>query len=181
MIDLRNRILPNTISVNGGIFSIKTDFREWLKFGELIQGECKLSEFHFLFKNDIPKCDFAQELFDFYQNENARPRKSGHGSNTKVVDFILDGEYIYSSFRQQYGINLLKEDLHWHEFKALFNGLTESTKMVQIMQMAGYEKTNKSIENQQQEMKEMWSFGSDKYELSEEEINDLKEEFYGCL
>ena len=55
MIDLRKKNLPNTICVNGGFFSIKTDFREWLKFGELIKSkDLKAKQVLYLFKNEIP-------------------------------------------------------------------------------------------------------------------------------
>src|SRR5574344_730471 len=181
MIDLRKQSLPNTVCVNGRDFSIYTDFRVWLEFGEITKKDCVLNDLMFIFKNERPQIDFSREVFDFYNNENARPCKSKSGSHRKTFDFILDGEYIYSAFRQQYGINLLKEDLHWHEFKALFNGLTEDTKMVQIMQMAGYEKSSKQMEQQQIELRETWSFpvelDYDPIELEKE----LRAEFYGCI
>ena len=48
MIDLRNKSLPDTITVNGKDFLIKTDFRLWLKFSTMIEEERPLSDYLFL-------------------------------------------------------------------------------------------------------------------------------------
>ena len=52
-----------------------------------------------------------------------------------TVSIEQDAEYIYSSFRQAYDINLHKEHgkLHWHEFKALLDGLPSDTIMQRII------------------------------------------------
>lgn len=53
------------------------------------------------------------------------------------IDLEQDAEYIYTSFIQAYNINLYKEHgkLHWHEFKALLNGLPSNTIMQRIIQI----------------------------------------------
>lgn len=158
MIDLRNNSLSNTILVNGRLFSIYTDFRVWLKFGEVIKNKKATSQdLVFVFKNDIPNCNFVQELFDFYINENITPKIDG-ASDVKTFDYILDGEYIYGSFMQQYGIDLIEiEELHWHKFKALFLCLGEKTKQSQIMSYRAYKKTTKKMETQYEELCKYWA------------------------
>lgn len=37
MIDLRIKGLPNSIEVGGKSYLLNTDFREWLKFGEMLK------------------------------------------------------------------------------------------------------------------------------------------------
>ncbi|NLI21752.1 MAG: hypothetical protein GX418_09420 [Clostridiales bacterium] len=44
-----------------------------------------------------------------------------------LMDFEQDAGAIYASFRQQYRIDLLAEDLHWLAFLALLAGLGEDT------------------------------------------------------
>lgn len=44
-----------------------------------------------------------------------------------MLDFEVDAGAIYASFRQQYGMDLLRQSLHWREFCALLSGLTEAT------------------------------------------------------
>src|SRR5574344_2160254 len=169
MIDLRKRNLPNTICVNGGFFSIKTDFREWLKFGELI-------------KNKDPSENPFQALLDFYVNPNITPRKQENDDGRIVLDYIEDGEYIVGSFMAVYGINLITIDyLHWHEFQALFRSLPEDSKIMQIISRRAYKKTNKSMDSQLQEAKEIWSFPTSKTVTDEELQKELMEEFYGTI
>lgn len=53
----------------------------------------------------------------------------------KCFDFAQDADAIYSSFWMDYGIDLHNElgRMHWHTFIALFSGLSERTKMREIM------------------------------------------------
>lgn len=58
-------------------------------------------------------------------------------SEEPLLDFELDAGVIYASFRQQYHIDLLREDLHWVEFRALLGGLTEDTSFGQRVKVRG--------------------------------------------
>lgn len=49
------------------------------------------------------------------------------GDEPPLMDFEVDAGAIYASFRQQYGIDLLREELHWIEFRELLAGLCEDT------------------------------------------------------
>ena len=49
------------------------------------------------------------------------------GDEPPLMDFEVDAGAIYASFRQQYGIDLLREELHWIEFRELMAGLAEDT------------------------------------------------------
>jgi len=50
-------------------------------------------------------------------------------------DLKQDAEYIYSSFRQAYGMNLFEEQgkLDWREFKILLRDLPDDTKLKQVI------------------------------------------------
>lgn len=56
-------------------------------------------------------------------------------NQTPVLDFEEDGDYIYSSFMQDYHIDLIEEQgrLPWKKFLYLFNGLSPDTKIKQVM------------------------------------------------
>lgn len=83
----------------------------------LLSPQQKLNLFHKIFKAfiDIPgkKKESVEKQFDFNQ----------------------DAGFIYSSFWQCYHIDLIRKDknLHWWSFIALFNGLSDDTKMMQIL------------------------------------------------
>lgn len=53
----------------------------------------------------------------------------------RVVDFKQDSSYIYSSFLMDYGIDLIEQQgkLHWQKFISLFQGLSEKTKIREVM------------------------------------------------
>ena len=52
-------------------------------------------------------------------------------------DIRYDGDYIYSSFLQAYGIDLfdVQGELHWRKFNALLSGLPEGTKLMEVIKI----------------------------------------------
>lgn len=178
MIDLRTKGLPDTIDVGGSPFLIKTDFREWLKFSEIIKKkDIRLEDVEFLFVNEIPLINYMDGLVDFYVNKNAVPKENPSlDSDEPVIDYIIDGEFIVSSFMNAYNIDLTTCDMHWHMFKALLQGLPETTRMKEIISMRSWRKTSKKEEQIRKELKESWSIPRQEEILDEvtiEEINDL--------
>lgn len=188
MIDLRYKGLPDAIEVDGESFFIKTDFRLWLQFGEMFfKSVTDLRDYSFLLQDPLhsPKRDYTPELLLFYLNPNATPRDLGQTDNTKIIDYIQDGEYIYSSFMAEYGIDLVDiEDLHWHKFKALLEGLSDGSRLKKIMSYRSYTKSSKSLESQYKELREMWSLPTEtdrQIEDNKQEImSEINSEFYNC-
>ena len=66
MIDLRDRELPNQIMVGGSFFRIKTDFRIWIEFGDMVRSEKTLMQMDIanIFEDDSPSADYIKEIFD---------------------------------------------------------------------------------------------------------------------
>lgn len=72
---------------------------------------------------------------------NAEPYLSGGGSNTaggsmvQSFSWSKDAGMIEAAFLQNYQIDLMKEQgkMHWTKFKALFDGLSDKTKLIQII------------------------------------------------
>ena len=118
--------LPQAVEVDGSSFFINTDFRYWLKFDKAIHKEgATLKDVSFVLKepNKINVSVF-KKLLKFHLNENTTPHSNGNNeSNIPIIDYEQDGEFIYSAFRKYYNINLLTEELHWHEFLGLFRGI----------------------------------------------------------
>lgn len=65
------------------------------------------------------------------------PKKSQTGTTVKLIDIRYDGSYIYASFKQAYGMDLLQERGHlsWHRFMDLLEGLPEKTKIKEVMKI----------------------------------------------
>lgn len=75
----------------------------------------------------------------------------------KLMDLDQDAEFIFSSFIQAYGINLheVQGKLHWHEFKALLNGLPNNTIMKRIIEIRAYEPSKHDSSEYKQSMEKM--------------------------
>ncbi len=69
-----------------------------------------------------------------------------------ILDFEEDGEYIYASFMLDYGIDLvdMQGRLHWKKFIALFQGLSDRTKIREVMRIRGMELPKYTGQNQKQ-------------------------------
>ncbi|MCM1159382.1 MAG: bacteriophage Gp15 family protein [Bacteroidales bacterium] len=149
MIDLTQKNMQDTIEVGNEIFSIYTDFRIWMRFVIEFENWDKKGELNisYLFKNSIPvfRCreDYSS-IFSFAYPINVVPR--GEHSNIKVLDYVIDADYIYSAFYQQYGVDLLETDMHWHKFNSLLNGICDGTKLHEIMGYRSY--TGEKIKSQ---------------------------------
>lgn len=190
MIDLRTKGLPDSIRVGGKSYLLYTDFREWLKFGEMLKDDSIFKDMNyidlfFVIKDNVLAIDavayqkdFIEELINFYTNKNSTPIKSNDTSNELIYDYIQDGEYIVSSFMSQYHIDLTSCDMHWHMFKALFVGLNDSTIMSQIMGFRSYKKDNNSYEKQCQKLKNMWSLPKEENKKTNDILKEIREEFY---
>lgn len=59
--------------------------------------------------------------------EGQRPPKE------EIYNFTYDEPKIYASFMQQYNRNIREENIHWWDFKALFDGLNEDTEIKKVI------------------------------------------------
>ncbi len=150
--------LPMGLEVCGEFLTIRTDFRVSILF-EMMMEDRGLS--------DVEKLECAVDLYFekapknfeeaiskvvwFYKcgKEN---EEGGNGKNEvkqkQIFSFEHDAQYIYSAFMSQYGIDLQDVNMHWWKFKALFDGLSDTTEFVKIM---GYRSVNlASIKDKEQ-------------------------------
>ena len=106
----------------------------------------------------------AGELLEIIFEEKIieKPRNVVPSNPVRLVDFELDGEYIYASFLQDYGIDLIEQQgkLGWKKFLALFDGLSEKTKMREVMKIRGMElpRPNRFNQKEIQKLQEMKAY-----------------------
>lgn len=104
------------------------------------------------------------ELLDCIVREQIElPKRPQVGKvKTKTFDFKEDSDYIYASFMQAYGIDLVECQgrLHWKKFIALFQGLPENTKIREVMRIRGMEQPKPTKHNQKeiQELMELKAY-----------------------
>lgn len=93
----------------------------------------------------------------------------------RIIDIDLDAEYIYGSFIQAYGIDLIEVQgkLHWYEFRALLASLPDNTRMREIMGYRAYKKPSKSDTHHSQMMKLQEQYALPGTEEEDEEVDDF--------
>lgn len=131
---------PNTVCVNGKGYEVETDFREWIRFTKLVEDEdvpwqikCRLLLQWYI--DGIP--DDLEEAIEAL-GDFLTMRQDGEESDEpmlppkQVYSFDEDMVWIYSAFREAYGIDLQSVPyMHWWEFQTLFIGIPDNTEIKQ--------------------------------------------------
>lgn len=148
--------LPLTVPVGGGFIHIETNFRTGILFemmfqnGDLSKEEKAVNAVNLFFPDNFPNDEEGQQqalegMLWFYScgnqhREKAQEKAKSTGIEKRIYDYDIDAPLIYAAFLSQYRIDLQDiEYLHWWKFNALFQGLSEQQKIVEIM---GYRSIN---------------------------------------
>lgn len=110
--------------------------------------------------NPAEKIQLLEEIYKQCINIKKRPQIKR--ATLPVLDFEEDGDYIYASFMQEYGIDLIDQQgkLSWKKFMWLLNGLGSDTKIKQVMHIREMEipQFNGKNQKQIQEIQELKSY-----------------------
>nr|DAT74538.1 MAG TPA: hypothetical protein [Bacteriophage sp.] len=132
---------PDSVFVNGENYPIETDFREWIRFIQLVEDDevpwqikCQLMMQWYTdgMPDDLEGAVYA--LGGFLEMRVDRSDSEEHSESVpkQLYSFEQDADCIYSAFREVYGINLQSVPyMHWWEFQTLFIGLPEKTEIKQ--------------------------------------------------
>lgn len=144
MINALYEPFPETIEADGREYRILTDFREWLKFADMVQNkELTVKEKLLLmiqWLEEVPEIitgELVNAVIGFYkatalepdppedeEDEDDEPDEAA--GRPPLLDWKYDAKYIIGDFRRCYGIDLLTvEYMHWWEFRCLFAALPE--------------------------------------------------------
>ena len=145
MLNVLYEELPESVCVHGRSYLVETDFREWIRFAELVEDDevpwqIKCGLMLRWYKEDVPD-DLEAAVYalgDFLAARSLYPdgdAEEEHKSNGKpVFSFTDDAGCIYAAFTEAYGIDLQKVPyMHWWKFKTLFDGLPDDTEIKQRM------------------------------------------------
>ena len=159
MFTLRKTKLPQAIEVGGSFYKIHTDYKYFLRLGDLLnQKDAALSDFDFMYINEKPagrlEGIIALSQFMYPRQELPRIREK---NDERVIDYDIDAPYIYAAFMEQYRIDLLNTGLHWYKFLALLHGLHD-TELNRIIAARMYKPTgkNREYDKAQQKQYEAW-------------------------
>lgn len=143
--------LPETLKINGKEYPIITDFREWIRFSDMLksdlQPQYKLEFLAEMFLEDAPDLyteEGVEEVMDsitsflslealeFPNQYSDELEEVEHKDATekKAIYYEQDAPYIISAFRREYQVNLLSVPyMHWWEFRMLLDGLSEESQI----------------------------------------------------
>lgn len=141
--NLLTTTLPDTIIVDGREYAIYTDFRDWIRFCEmLLDEELKEEEKIYIalmmYKEEQPSnvqlalkglTDFylmAEEVVNDTEEQLEEHTEEYEVTPKPIYDWTVDSAYIIGAFQKTYGIDLMNiEYMHWWRFKALFTSIIE--------------------------------------------------------
>lgn len=145
MINALYEPFPERITVEGESYPILTDFRDWIRFADMIH-DTEINEYDKVrmltlwFKTAPSRmtAEMVDALFDFYYATDLEPDADYEDDDEDtaedavikppVFDWRIDSRYILGDFRHYYDMNLLSIDyLHWWEFRCLFAALPDDS------------------------------------------------------
>ena len=125
--------LPDGVTVDGKFYKLDFSFRNVLRMIDILDDDTLMPDaraynaLHCLCKrpkNAVKVCEAVKSLLF------KAPRKKG---GQKVTDWVQDAGLIRAAFRQAYGIDLYRDDLHWIEFTELLNAIPEGNRYSEIV------------------------------------------------
>ena len=125
--------LPDGVTVDGRFYKLDFSFRNVLRMIDILDDDTLMPEaraynaLHCLCKrpkNALKVIEAVKGLLF------KAPRKKG---GQRVTDWVQDAPLIRAAFRQAYGIDLYREDLHWIEFTELLNAIPEGNRYSEIV------------------------------------------------
>ena len=145
MINALYEPFPESITVDGQGYQLLTDFRDWIRFADMIH-DTEINEYDKVrmltlwFKTAPSRmtAEMVDALFDFYYATDLEPDADYEDDDEDtaedavikppVFDWRIDSRYILGDFRHYYDMNLLSiEYLHWWEFRCLFAALPDDS------------------------------------------------------
>ena len=113
------------------------------------------------------------------EQDEKTSQKASKEKYKRIYSYEFDNDLIYSAFKDQYRVDLQDiEYLHWWKFKAMFDGLKDDNKIVEIM---GYRAVNlnkikdKEMRKHYKKMQKLYALPDMRSE--EEKENDFAEAF----
>ncbi|MCT1904120.1 bacteriophage Gp15 family protein [Oceanobacillus sojae] len=112
---------------------------------------------NYIYQNFIIFKEKEVVMYDLKGNPMPNPYEDDDGDNKRYIDLEQDAEFIYASFLHAYNINLYEQQgkMHWHEFKALLNGLPSNTIMQRIIQIRAWEPSDHDDSKYKEEMRKL--------------------------
>ncbi|WP_321389005.1 Gp15 family bacteriophage protein [uncultured Enterococcus sp.] len=187
--------LDNSIEIGKDTYLVNLSFDNVLRFIDMINDEELSTEYkitlglrmllgvsflipidaqYYIFDQIYQKfiCKSNEEVIETDRQGNPLPKKY---EKDKENNYSLkhDAPYIYASFFQAYGIDLIDQQgkLHWEKFQALLSGLPKDTKFKEVIEIRTWTPYKNCPAEEKKHMKELQKV----YKLPEEGGEDLSQ------
>lgn len=134
--------------------------------------------FKSVFEEHISLSDVKDNHVEYDLAGNPMKTTASNGKQEQApYDIRYDGDYIYASFMQAYGIDLfdVQGELHWRKFNALLSGLPEGTKFMEVVKIRKWKAQKGDSSEYKEEMRRLQKDYALPNEIIEEE--EYEEEF----
>lgn len=134
--------------------------------------------FNEVFEEHISLSDVEDNHVEYDLAGNPMKTTTGNGKQEQApYDIRFDGDYIYASFLQAYGIDLfdVQGKLHWKKFNALLSGLPEGTKFMEVVKIRKWKPQKGDSTEYKEEMRKLQKDYALPNDIIEEE--EYEEEF----
>ena len=112
-------------------YAIDTDFQTGIMISQCLADESLSDTERFyaaarlLFLKNCPGNEEISEAIKWYMTEYSHDNTKPEKSELVIMDWNIDQWRIYAAFRQQYGIDLNVDRIHWFTFMGLLSNLQE--------------------------------------------------------
>lgn len=138
MFDIK-KPLPQSFEYENHTFRLNLSFNNVLNVLDLFKNKSLMDyekyEFAAVMLSDDSRKMPVAALNAVFEEYISLGRNSENKTGLKTFDFEQDSIYIYSSFMSDYRIDLFEQQnkLHWWKFISLFQGLSDKTKMHEVL------------------------------------------------
>lgn len=126
-------------------FLIRTSFRIGiqiclcLKDEEFTDEEKTLVALNLLYGNGVPDIDTAIDGLNWFLSCGNPSKNNPPSASKELFYWDFDSARLYSSFKNTYGIDLTRQDMHWFEFIALIGSLDKNTSFSKAVEIRSYD------------------------------------------
>lgn len=134
---------PDSVRISGRKYRIITDFREWIRFADMIcdkslypEEKLILLSAWFIDKPEVLTDEAVEALVSFYKagqlepdvpEDDEEPEEETVINTPPVFDWKIDARYIIGDFLRYYRIDLLTAKMHWWHFRSLLAALPDDS------------------------------------------------------
>lgn len=137
--------LPQTLTVQGKAYPIKTGFRSWIAFeGILNRNDLTIEEKQVFALRRVLKSPAPPDPFLFLELflQAAWFCRCGlpnvpSEDDRQLLDLKKDFWAVWADFKTYNGIDLTQQDMHWWQFMALFHSLPQGCQIRRRMEIRG--------------------------------------------